>query len=273
MRRRPIVRQAHYGPEQMKCAEGPPANRIKVQDVNLKEQIVLLKDLQALDFQLYTLSQEEQNIPLNIKELDESFAKKKENLSELEKKGLELQKKRKEQELELAAKEEAGRKMQNQLYQLKTNKEYTAKLKEIEGAKADASAIEDKILALFEEADKFRAGIEKEKSSLAAEAKNVDAQKQKLAFRGKEIKEKIHQLQAERDRLGQQINPKIIGKYEKILKNRDYQALVKVEDYACQGCFMKVSPQVINLIKMYDDLVVCEVCQRILYIDDETSVF
>ena len=32
---------------------------------------------------------------------------------------------------------------------------------------------------------------------------------------------------------------------------------------------MNVPPQVINLIKMYDNPVICEVCQRILYIEEE----
>ena len=46
-------------------------------------------------------------------------------------------------------------------------------------------------------------------------------------------------------------------------------AVVAVIKGVCQGCFMNVPPQVVNLIKMYDNLVICEVCQRILYIEDE----
>jgi len=240
-----------------------------VTDVDLKAQINWLIKLQVVDMQIYTLQQENQNIPLKIKELEEAFVKKKENLAQLEKKGLDLQKQRKSKELELASKEEEARKMQTQLYQIKTNKEYTAKLKEIEGVKADVSVLEDGILSLLEETDKLKNEINQEKQFLAEEEKNTGAQKQKLDLRRKENEDKLHQLQAQREQIIQKADPKILAKYEKILTNRNYLAIVKVENNACQGCFMQVSPQVINLIRMYDNLVICEVCQRILYIDDE----
>ncbi len=238
-------------------------------DVDLKEQINWLIKLQAVDRQIHFLQQEKQNIPVKLKELEEAFAKKKENLGNLEKKGLDLQRQRKAKELELASKEEEARKMQTQLYQIKTNKEYSAKLKEIDAVKADISALEDAALILFEEADKLKNEINKEKQFLTEEEKKTNAQKQQLDIRSKEIEDKLSQLQSQRSQITQQINPEILTKYEKILNNRDYLAIVKVEKDACQGCFMNVPPQVINLIKMYDNLVICEVCQRILYIEDE----
>ena len=238
-------------------------------DVDLKEQIRQLVSLQGIDSQIYTLRREKEGIPLKLKELEDGFTRKKENLAQLEKKGQDLQKQRNEQELELASKEEEARKMQNQLYQLKTNKEYSAKLKEIGGVKADASVLEDKILTLFDESDKLKNEIIKEKQFLAEEEKKTNAEKQELNERDKEIEDKLRQLQAQREQVVKQINGKILSKYERILANRDYLAIAKVKDNACQGCFMQVSPQVINLIKMYNNLVICEVCQRILFIEDE----
>ena len=99
--------------------------------------------------------------------------------------------------------------------------------------------------------------------------KKTDAEKQKLNLRNKEIEQELSQFKAQRNQIAGQVDSKILSKYERILTNRDYLAIVKVENNACQGCFMKVSPQVINLIRMYDNLVICEVCQRILYIDEQ----
>jgi predicted nucleic acid-binding Zn-ribbon protein len=240
-----------------------------VSDVDLKEQINQLVELQAVDTQIYRLQQENQGIPLRIKEFEEAFTKKKGNLSEIENKVLDLQRQRKERELELGSKEEESRKMQTQLYQIKTNKEYSAKMKEIGTVKADASVLEDGILVLLEEADRLKKEIDKEKQFLAEEEKRTDAEKQKLNLRGKEIEQELSQFKAQRNQIVGKIDSKILSKYERILANRDYLAIVKVENNACQGCFMKVSPQIINLIKMYDNLVICEVCQRILYIDEQ----
>ncbi|MFH1678262.1 MAG: C4-type zinc ribbon domain-containing protein [Candidatus Omnitrophota bacterium] len=244
----------------------------EVVNVDFKEQIKLLRKIQVIDTRIYSLEKEKDNIPLKLKEAEDAFTKQKEKLTQLEGKGLDLHKQRKEKELELASKEEEAKKMQTQLYQLKTNKEYSAKLKEIEGAKADSAALEDKILVFFDETDKLKNEINKEKEFLQEEEKKNIAEKQKLDLRAKEIEDKLAQLRAQRDQVARQINPEIFRKYEKILENRDYLAIVKVEGNACQGCFMKVSHQVINLIKMYDNLVACEVCQRILYIEDDFVV-
>jgi len=240
-----------------------------VPDVDLKKEINLLIKLQQVDTQIYQLRQEKQSIPLRLRELDTGLVKEKENLTQLENRTKDLLRQRKAKELELASKEEEGRKMQAQLYQLKTNQEYSAKLKEIGAVKADTSVIEDAILALLDEADKLNIQIKEEKERIAEREKKTNAEKQKLDSRDKEIKDKLSQLDSQRSQLTQQITPKILAKYEKIIANRDYLAIVKVDNNSCQGCFMNVPPQVINLIKMYDNLVICEMCQRILYIDDE----
>jgi len=240
-----------------------------VSNVDLKKQINELVKLQAVDTQIYRLQQEKKNTPARLKELEETFVKKKENLASLEKNSQDLLRKRKEKELECASKEDEGRKMQSQLYQLKTNKEYSAKLKEIDAVEADKSVLEDAILVLMEEADKLNNEIKKEKEFLVEEEKRDKAEKQKIELRSKEIEEKLSQLNAQRTQIVGQVEPEILGKYERVLTNRDYLAIVKVENNACQGCFMNVPPQVINLIKMYSHLVICEVCQRILYIEEE----
>jgi hypothetical protein len=240
-----------------------------VSEVNLKEQINLLIKLQSVDAKIYCLRQEKKGIPQKIREFEEAFEKEKERLTQMQKQSLDLQKQRKEKELDLAAKDEEARKMQTQLYQIKTNREYTAKLKEIEAVKADASVFEDDILVLLEEADKLKDEINKEKQSLAEAEKNNNLEKEKLESRSKEIDDNLSQIEAQRSQITQQIDAKILTKYDKILVNRDYLAIVKVENNACQGCYMNVPPQVINLIKMYDNLVICEVCQRILYIEEE----
>ena len=73
-----------------------------------------------------------------------------------------MQKQRKDKELELASKEEAAKKLQGQLYSLKTNKEYQTMLQQIQDAKADGELVEEKILILFEESDQVKKETEQE---------------------------------------------------------------------------------------------------------------
>ena len=237
--------------------------------VDLKSQINNLVGLQIIDSEIYGLKAEKEAKPEEIKNLEASFEAKKQHLAELEKNLLDLQKQRKDEELELASKEEAGKKLQTQLYSLKTNKEYQAMLQQIQDSKADASVIEDKVLVLFEQADKVKTETEREKQRLTQEEKLFLEQKKKIEDRLKEIDDRLSQLDAQRKQIMPDIEPKILAQYERILSNRDGLAIVDVKDNTCQGCNMFVPPQVINLMKMYERIITCEVCNRILCIKDE----
>jgi hypothetical protein len=234
--------------------------------VDLKTQIIGLVKLQEVDSQIYALENEKESKPLEFKAIEEAFEAKKQNLSLLEKNSLELQKQRKEKELELATNAEAVKKLQSQLYSLKTNKEFQTMLQQIADAKADGSLIEEKILISFEDSDKIKAQIDQENIKLKSEEKVFLDKKKDIELRIKEIDERLNQLQAQRKQIAPGVDPKMLAEYEKILSSRDGLAIVTVLDNSCGGCHMLVPPQVINLIKMYEHIVTCEVCNRIFYI-------
>jgi predicted nucleic acid-binding Zn-ribbon protein len=237
--------------------------------IDLKRAISNLVKLQKIDSEIYALNEEKAAKPGEIKSLEASYEEKKTQMSQLEKGVLDLQKKRKEEELALASNEENRKKLQTQLYSLKTNKEYQAMLQQIEDSKADASVIEDRILRIFEENDKLKADMDKEKAVLVEEERLLSQGKKKIEDRVKEINERLAQLDVQRKQVVPDIGTKILAQYERILANRDGLAIAGVGEGTCLGCNMQVPPQVINLIKMYDRLVTCEVCNRILYVPED----
>ncbi|MDD5661101.1 MAG: C4-type zinc ribbon domain-containing protein [Candidatus Omnitrophica bacterium] len=220
--------------------------------------------LQEVDSEIYTLGIEKASKPLEIKAFEAAFESKKQNLANLENKSLEITKKRKEKELELATNAEAVKKLQGQLYSLKTNKEFQTMQQQIADAKADGSVIEESILISYEESDKIKAQIEAENLKIKEEEKIFLGQKAKVQERIKEIDNRLAQLAAERGKIAPGIEQKMLSEYERILESRDGLAIVTVKDNSCGGCHMLVPPQVINLIKMYEKVVTCEVCNRIL---------
>jgi predicted nucleic acid-binding Zn-ribbon protein len=236
---------------------------------DLKEQIRSLIRLQAVDKEIYALREEKEQKPQEIENLKNEFESKKNNLQAIEKDIQNLLKERKDKELELASKEEQVKKLQIQLYQLKTNKEYTAMLKEIEGIKADISLHEDKILEIMDRIEKKQAELNQAKQDLAKEEEIFNNQKNKIELRIKEIEERLATLETQRKEITKEIKPQILMQYERILKNRDGIAIVKVNNSACSGCNMTLPPQVINLIKMYERIISCEVCQRMLYLEED----
>jgi len=236
--------------------------------MDLKSQLSGLVHLQEVDSQIYALNQEKQAKPQEIKAIEEQFEAKQQGLAALEKSSLELQKQKKDQEAELAAKEENAKKLQGQLFQLKTNKEYQTMLQQIADAKADGSLMEEKILEIMVKMDKFKVDIGTEKKKLQEEEQFFNGEKAKVQARVKEIDDKIAQLDGQRKQIIPGIDSKIISQYERILASRNGLAITTAKNNSCQGCNMYVPPQAINLIKMYEKIITCEMCNRILYIED-----
>ncbi len=242
-----------------------------MEPLNLKVQLGNLINLQQIDSEIYKLKREKEAKPEEIKSIDAAFESKKQALAALEKTYLDLQKQKKDKEIELGSKEEAAKKLQGQLFQLKTNKEYQAMLQQIADVKADISMIEEKILIIMEQMDKVKADTDSEKQKLQVEEKIYNGQKNAIQARIKEIDDRLAVLEGQRQQAIPNIDPKIFVQYERILANRDGLAIVLAKNNSCQGCNMFVPPQVINLIKMYEHIITCETCNRILYIEDEIA--
>lgn len=232
--------------------------------VNLKEQLKLLRELQKVDTLIYRLREEKNATPKEVEALREAFEQKKQSLALKEKTYLEAQKEKKGCEADFASREESVKKLQGQLYQLKTNKEYNTMLQQISDGKADASVIEDRILEAMDKLDKAKTAVDEEKKRLQGEEQLFNAEKTKIEARGKEMDDKLSLLEADRHRNMAGIDKNILADYDRILKNREGLAIACIRDSHCTGCNMKVPPQVLNMIKMYESIQTCEVCNRIL---------
>ncbi|MBL7068468.1 MAG: hypothetical protein ISS34_01240 [Candidatus Omnitrophica bacterium] len=236
--------------------------------MNIAEQIKSLVELQKLDSQIYKHNMRKGRIPLLIKELEDGFQKKGEALKEEDSNLKSLLVRQKEKENDLASKEETIKKCEGQLYQIKTNKEYTAMQQEIKGYGADKSVLEDDILALLDETEAKKRIIEQHKAALKDEEKKLGEEKEKVNAELKEIEEKLNSLNAQRSEMTSKIDRGMLSKYERVLKGKDGLAMVPVVEDSCGGCNLNLPPQVINEIKMEKDLVFCESCARILYIEE-----
>ncbi len=236
---------------------------------DIREQIRRLVRLQDVDERIYALKTELTEKPRILLELKEAFERKKKGLKDLQEQLKEIQVRRQAMELDLKGFEESIAKDNAQLSQIKTNKEYTAKMAEIEHLKADKSLLEEKILLSYDESDALQERIAAEQERLAGEETVHRRETDRIQAEIKAVEAKVHALQAERETLAAEVAATVRGKYERILDNRGDRALVAVERGSCSGCYMKVPAQVVNEIKMYEDLVTCEMCSRILYIPED----
>ena len=239
---------------------------------NVKEQIDFLIKLQVLDKELYLLGAEKKDIPEKIKTIDEAMESKKIGIKNAESDLKALQVKLKDSEVNLQQKEEQIKKLDTQLYQLKSNKEYSAMLSEIAGVKADNSIIEEEIIKLMDNIEATKKKIMEEKRSFKKEENDAEKDKDIIKSRQREIDTRFSELSAQRQEAVLNIEKQTLIRYERVLKNRDGLAIVPIEGGACGGCHMNLPSQVVSEARIRDDVITCGNCSRILYIDDNVEI-
>lgn len=235
--------------------------------MGIQESLEILKRAQEVDREIYQIRHELAAIPETIQQLTHEFEREKATLAKLETqlKGAQLRQKQKEGEL--SEKETLLRKYDSQLSQVKTNKEYSTLQQEIAALKADNSMVEDAVLVLLDEVEVALRQVRAEKERLAQVDKESQKKKQELGDYGEGLKEKLAGLEKKRTEIMSHARPETRELYDKIVEKKQGLALVLMEGEACGACRMEIRPQLLNELKLKENLVVCEHCSRILYID------
>ncbi|MFH0732204.1 MAG: C4-type zinc ribbon domain-containing protein [Candidatus Omnitrophota bacterium] len=235
------------------------------QKVDIAQQISKLIHLQEIDSVIYKLNAEKQQKPQQIQQLNQQMEAELKLFEDKKGSLRTFQLKHKEKEMDLEHKETEIKKLNTQLYQLKTNKEYEIMQIEINKHKADKSVLEDSILQLFDDIENAELKVNEEKQILEKKQQQISAEIKSIEGQIKAIENELTSQEAIRQQAAAEVDSKILSNYDKILTAKDGLALVKVENDACGGCNMHLPPQVINEIKLKNEIIYCQMCSRILY--------
>ena len=240
--------------------------------VEIGEQQKALIELQAVDHELYQLKRQRAAKPVQIEQRTAAFQADAKQVTTLEEQVKALQVKRNGMEGELAAKETSVKKLQGQLYAVKTNKEYTVLQHEIAGVKADNSVLEEEILKVMDQVDQQKAAVATAKEALKGREAQHRAAVAVIEREMAELDAAIAQLVEQRAGLTPRVDRKLLAQYERILDKKDGLGLVpvRVQHEACGGCHMNIPPQTINEIRLKERWITCGSCARLLYYPEES---
>ncbi len=236
---------------------------------DVKDTLRKLVALQKIDAEVYEFKRLIKDLPAELGQVKALYEKKLTRYRELEAKIFEFDRARKAKELDLKSKEQDIVKANTVLMTLKTNREYQAKLFEIENMKADQSLLEDDILRLFDDTSRVAAEVAKEKVVADAEEAKYAAEKQKVDAQLKELHDKVATFEAQRSVACEGIDATTLAMYERLVENRMGLAMVPVVNEVCGGCYMRQNSQMHNRLKLCEDIVRCETCARIIYLEAE----
>jgi len=230
-----------------------------------KEAFQALVTLQQQDKHLDAIQHEIDAVPPRIAALKADLEGEKRHMDAAKAKILELEKKKKSKELDVAQKEEAARKHAGQLNDLKSNDAYKAMQAEIEAEKKAANDIETEVLQIMEDIDKARA---EEKAATAEFKKTEEFSKkdlEKLEAEMSHAKGRFETAKVDRDAAPAAVSPSEMKVYNHIRGRGKPDAVVPVVSGHCGSCQINLTPGLILEISKLKTLVTCESCQRILY--------
>lgn len=176
------------------------------------------------------------------------------------------QKARKQFEAELQDLEQKRSKYKGQLMDVKTNKEYTAMLHEIEGVEREIRSREDLILGEMEKAETLQAEVRQEEQAFKAVEERFRTEGKALEQRAGVLGQEAAGLQAERDGVAATLSSEALDLYARVAKLRGV-AVAEARDGACQVCHVKLRLQMYSELKRNDAIVQCPSCNRILFFD------
>jgi predicted nucleic acid-binding Zn-ribbon protein len=234
----------------------------------ITQNLDVLKKAQQLDSEIHETQLQLEEIPAQRIQLKSELELEKTRLNELEKSLKDIQLKLKEKELELAQKEGQIKKLDGQLSQVKTNKEYGALQQEIASLKADNSLLEEGIIHILDEVDAAKDETRKEKEKLVSVTKSFQDRENELAAQEKSMQGRLAEIKKQREESVAQLPPELAELYNRIAQKKEGLALALVHGEVCAACQMKLRPQLINEIRLGEQIIVCENCSRILYFEN-----
>ena len=173
--------------------------------------------------------------------------------------------KRRAEEKEVAGVQTRLAKYKDQLLEVKTNREYTAMLHEIDAAQNDIRAREDRILEVMMESDELNAGIKQSEAELKTAEKEIAAERAVLEAEQAGLQAEIDRTTAEREKLVADIDRHILAIFETTAKGRKGIAVAEARDGLCTICHVRLRPQVFNEVRKNESIIQCDSCRRILY--------
>jgi predicted nucleic acid-binding Zn-ribbon protein len=220
--------------------------------------------LHQAESELKRLDSELADIPRLQGELDERLARDRGRL-EAAREGLETsQKTRRQNETEVQDLETRRSKYKGQLMEVKTNKEYTAMLHEIEAVEREIRSREDQILEEMERAETLTEQVAREEEAFRSVEEAARGEAAELEARKARLEDEHERVARERAEVEPGISEDLLQLYQRVAKLRG-TGMAEARDGMCQTCHVKLRPQVWVDVRQKEGVVQCAACNRILY--------
>jgi predicted nucleic acid-binding Zn-ribbon protein len=234
----------------------------------LKQQVELLVELQQIDSERKRIETKKQDLPVELERLKTTLRDFEVKVEEERQKIEDLYEQHRLKENELKKGNETLKKTKSRLFEVKTNKEYQALLKEIEVLNGRNDELESAIIKLLEAIDIVKEQLEQEEKEYTAFRSERESDIRKIEEEINSIDSVLITIHKKYSDVKGLIHADHLRRYDIIKQKRNNRAVVPVWKGICGGCHMNIPPQMYNELQKFEELMLCPHCNRIIYWDN-----
>lgn len=231
----------------------------------MEQELGTLFEAQKIESLIMENEQKLLQAPLKLKNMEDELSMVRQKIEKEKEIIEELEKERHKKEKELEADKEKIKKLEVKLYDVKTNKEYQALLKEIEAAKETNDRTEEDVLVLMDKVEDLRKDYETSTAQLIKREKESEIEKAQIEKEIRSMDAIIAKLTIERDNLLSVVSDNLRTIYGILRERRGGVAVSNVRNGVCMGCHMNIPPQLYIEVTKNKKLIQCPSCNRILF--------
>ena len=159
---------------------------------------------------------------------------------------------------------------------VKTNKEYSALLVEMNTLKIEKDKLEEQALQQLERVEAVAKEIDRKPTKTSQPRKDRPGGGAEVQTRRDEVAHDLAQATAQRDEAAAKLPAELLEAYERAANIHEGEAMAEVieenrrsMEYTCGGCFMGIPVELLNALLRNDDRpVICPSCGRIFYVQE-----
>jgi predicted nucleic acid-binding Zn-ribbon protein len=184
-------------------------------------------------------------------------------------------------ELDLKEKEDKVSKLRSSLNTAKTNKEYAAVLTQINTLKADNAKLEEDALRIMQDADALKSEAAQVQAKITQEDQRLQDIQKTSQDEVAKLRAMLAELTAQRLEAAKAVPADKLAVFDRIADSYEGEGMAVVEihgtktpyTYICGGCYMTLTAEHANALRVRDEIRTCDNCGRILYLErqDEKS--
>ena len=236
----------------------------------LNPDVEKLWELQTVLSQLGDREKQLTSKPESFAAIDREWQQANDEMTRLQQSIEQISKERRKVEGELSDQQEILKKYQGQLMQVKNQQQYAAAWKEIDSTRKQVKELEDADLKMMGEIEALQTNLDQRGEASTDLKSRWDTAHDAWQHSLGDLRTEVAKLKERSAAIESKLPERLKNEFLRIFKQRQNVAIAPVVNDSCSACRTRIRPALFQQLKR-GELVYCEGCHRILYLERPTS--